>query len=315
MAIEAGLAYAPPLLFAGLRLLIAGIVLFTVAILWNTPLLPARPMWPWLIVLALAASAFAFGSMFLAPRYTGAGVAAVLGNTQPLIAIVLAALFLGERVTRRKMAALVLGLAGVALIAEFRPASGAATFVGPLLAFASAMGLTVGSVIVKRVGSGSDLLMLSAWQLSLGAVPLLAVSLATERATDLLWAPQFLGLLAFLSLAGTAFLTVAWYVLIRSGELGRLSLFFFLVPAFGLGLAVWLLGETVSGTQGVGLLLVVAALAAAASPKRLAGRASGPGAGRRARTASDGSDRRPSGASERVGVADPMASAVERAGG
>ena len=301
MAIEAGLAYAPPLLFAGLRLLIAGIVLFTVAILWNTPLLPARPMWPWLIVLALAASAFAFGSMFLAPRYTGAGVAAVLGNTQPLIAIVLAAL--------------VLGLAGVALIAEFRPASGAATFVGPLLAFASAMGLTVGSVIVKRVGSGSDLLMLSAWQLSLGAVPLLAVSLATERATDLLWAPQFLGLLAFLSLAGTAFLTVAWYVLIRSGELGRLSLFFFLVPAFGLGLAVWLLGETVSGTQGVGLLLVVAALAAAASPKRLAGRASGPGAGRRARTASDGSDRRPSGASERVGVADPMASAVERAGG
>lgn len=280
MAIEAGLAYAPPLLFASLRLLLGGIVLFAVVLLWNKPLLPSRRLWPWLIVLALAASTFAYGSMFLAPSYTGAGVAAVLGNTQPLIAIVLAALFLGEWVTRRKGAALVLGLAGVALITEPQPASGDPAFVGALLAFASAVGLTAGSVIVKRVASGSDLLMLSAWQLSLGAVPLLAASLATERVTDLLWTPQFVGVLAFLSLAGTAFLTVAWYALIRTGELGRLSLFFFLVPAFGLGLAVWLLGETVSRTQGAGLVLVVATLAAAASPTRLAGRA--PGAEERA---------------------------------
>ena len=288
VAIELGLAYAPPLLFAGLRLLLGGIVLFAVVIVWNKPLLPSRPLWPWLVVLALAASTFAYGSMFLAPKFTGAGVAAVLGNTQPLIAIVLAALFLGERVTRRKVVALVVGLAGVALIAEIRPASGAGSLVGPLLAFASAVGLTAGSVIVKRVGSGSDLLMLSAWQLSLGAVPLLAASLAIERITDLVWTTQFLGLLAFLSVAGTAFLTVAWYGLIRTGELGRLSLVFFLVPAFGLGFAVWLLGESVSRTQGVGLLLVVAALAAAAKPPTRAGSAMGPGTGRRSNPDSNG---------------------------
>ena len=277
VAIEAGLVYAPPLLYAGLRLLIAGAVLFGVLLLRKLPLLPSRRTWPWLLILALTASTFAYGSMFLAPGFAGVGVASVLGNSQPLVAIVLAALFLDEPVTRRKGTALLLGLTGVALIAVSRPVAAGNSIMGPLLALASALGLTVGSVIVKRVGSGDDLLTLSAWQLSLGALPILATSLAVEPVTTIQWTPEFIGLLSFLALAGTAFVTVAWYALIRTDELGRLSLYFFLVPAFGLGLAVWLLGETLSPAQATGLLLVIAAVTVAASSPATRGCVSPPG--------------------------------------
>ncbi len=196
VVLKAGLAYAPPLRFAALRLLVGGLATFAMLLLWRQPLAPPRWAWPRLAALAMAAGALAYGAMFAAPAFTGAGVAAVLGNTQPLLIVVLAAL----------------------------------------------------------------LLTLTAWQLSLGSLPLFAASLIFEPAAVTTWSLSFLGLLAFLSLAGTAFVTAAWYWTIQGQAVGRLSLIMFLVPAFGLGLAVLLLGESVSAAQLGGLALIVLGL-------------------------------------------------------
>lgn len=268
-AIKAGLGYAPPLLYSGLRALIAGGTLLGVMAVTRRPLLPDRAVAIRLLPLSLAAITLTYGAMFLSPGRTGAGIAAVLGNTQPVFALLLAAMFLGERLTSRRLTALALSFGGVTLIASGALAgAGAYGISGPLLALAASGGAATGSVIVKRMGSGPDLLMLSAWQLIIGAVPLLAASAITERGDAVVWSAAFVGLLLFLALAGTALAVPAWYWLVQREEVGRLTLSLLAVPVVGLGIAVVAFGERVTPLEGTGVLLTLAGLGVVARGAR-----------------------------------------------
>jgi drug/metabolite transporter (DMT)-like permease len=258
--IKAALADAPPLRFAAWRLLWGGLVLFGFLVLLRLPLVPPRATWPWLILLSLAATAFGYGAMFVSPSLAGAGSAAVLGNTQPLWVTVLAALLLGEGLTRVKVLSLLLGLVGVSLIAS--PAFQGGNFFGvegALLSLASAAGFAFGSVLVRRLEPGRYLLTLTAWQLLLGSAPLFVLSAWLEP-KEVVWSTTFILSLTVLAVVGTAFVTAAWNWLIQGHEVARLSLVFFLVPVFGLALAALFFGERITLLQGLGLGLVVTGL-------------------------------------------------------
>lgn len=271
-AIKAGLPFAPPLLFGGLRTLIGGVFLLGLLIALRQPLLPPRQSWSWILALAFTAITLAFGAMFLSPGRTGAGIASVLGNTQPLIVVVLAAIFLGERMTRSKWLTLTLGLAGVMLISSQALAGPSAYGIsGMALALAASAGASAGSVIFKRMRIPVNLLVITAWQLILGSLPLLAVSALIERETQVIWNVQFVGLLLFLALVGTSFANAIWYWLIQRDEVGRLTMFFFLVPLFGLGIAALAFGERISPLEGIGSLLTIAGVGVATWESRMAG--------------------------------------------
>lgn len=97
------------------------------------------------------ATTFIYGAMFLSPGLTGAGI--ILGNLQPLLVIVLATVFLSERLTRYTTAARALGVAGASLSAPpalFGPDGYGLP--GAVLALAASAGAAVGSVIIKRMG-------------------------------------------------------------------------------------------------------------------------------------------------------------------
>lgn len=255
--IKLGLTYAPPLRFAGLRLLLAGLALLPLAgRLW----LPRR-LWGPLLLLALAQGAAGYGLMFVSPKLTEAGIAAVLGNSQPLMVTLLAAWLLGERLTWGKGLALLLGLGGVVLLAY--PAlrtPGGSGLEGALMALSASLAFALGSVVVKRANPGASLIALTAGQLLLGSLPLLMASLAFERGQAIRWTAEFSIILLVLAVVGTAFVTAAWYWLVQGAEVGRLSQGFFLVPALGLGLAAVFLGERVAWVQAGGLALVSAGL-------------------------------------------------------
>lgn len=272
-AIKAGLSSAPPLLFAGLRAMTAGAALLALAAALRRPLLPRSAGLGPLLALSLTATTITFAAMFLSPGRTGAGIASVLGNTQPLFAVVLAALFLGERLTRVRLTGLALGLLGVALIAAPAFAGpGKYGLSGPLLALAASAGAAAGSVIVKRVGTSSGILAISGWQLLIGSVPLLALSAVVERGA-VVWSREFTALLLFLALAGTAFAFPVWYWLLKRDEVGRLTLFLFLVPVFGLAIAAVTFGERIGPLEGIGVVVALTGIWVAGWESR--GRGSG----------------------------------------
>ncbi len=265
IAIKAGLAYAPPLRFGGLRVLIAGVALLGMAAALRRPVFPSRRYWGGIAALALFATTPTFGAMFLAPGRTGIGIASVLGNTQPLVTVALAAMFLGERMTPGKWTALFFGLVGVALI-SYPALAGPDAFglSGALLALAASVGASTGGILVKRMGLREGLLTVTAWQLILGSLPLLLVSTVAEGAAHVDWSPEFVGLLLFLALVGTSFLTAAWYWLIERDDVGRLTMFLYLIPVLALGMAVLVYGEGVSPVEGIGILLTLAGIGATA---------------------------------------------------
>jgi O-acetylserine/cysteine efflux transporter len=264
-AIKAGLVYAPPLRFAGLRALLGGLTLLGWALVRREEVLPRSTGLGSIAVLSLLATTIVFAAMFLSAGRTGAGIASILGNLQALFTMGLAAVFLSERWTGRKMIAMLIGLTGVALIAfPSMAGSGASGFVGPLLALTVSVGSAVSNIVVKRLEINSGLLAFTAWQLIAGSLPLLAGSAIFERGRSTDWTPEFLLLLLFLAFAGTSFVTAVWYRLIQREDVGRLSIFFYLVPPFGLGFAVLVFKEPLSGYEIAGSLLALASVGLAA---------------------------------------------------
>jgi len=267
-AIKQGLAYAPALRYAGLRASLGGVALLVVAAVLGKSVIPPRRLWPWIPLLALTGTFVEYGAMFLSPGRTGAGISSVLGNTGPLMVIALAAFMLSERLTLTKLSAMVLGTTGVSLIAY--PAitvAGRSGLVAAILPLTAAAGSAFSSVLFKRLNVGDAVLRVAGWQLLLGGLPLLAVSLGFESGA-VSWQPPFLGLLAFLGLVGTAFTLSLWYWLIQRGDVGGLSLLLFAVPLIGLILAAIFFGERIGALQATGVAITIAALAIAARASR-----------------------------------------------
>ncbi|CAN5901675.1 DMT family transporter [soil metagenome] len=260
VSIKAGLPLAPPLRFAGLRAAIAGTALLLLLASSGKSLRLTRARWPGILLLA-ALSVVTYGAMFLSPGRTGAGIASVLGNTTPLFAILLAAAVLRERITQSKLVALVLGFAGASLIAY--PAitgPAGAGILGAVLPLLTAFGSATESVVIKRLDVGSDILPVAGWQLLLGGLSLLVLSAWIERDASILWGTRFAALLLFLALVGTAFTTALWYWLLQRDEVGRLTLYLFLVPVLGLGLAAALYGERLGAIEWTGVAVTLAGL-------------------------------------------------------
>jgi drug/metabolite transporter (DMT)-like permease len=261
-AIKLGLEFAPPLRFAGARTVLGGLALLLVLVIRRKPLWPEARLVRWILPLGLLATTLTFGTMFASPAYTGAGIASVLGNTQPLIIIVLAALFLNEKIRLSKALALGLGLAGVTLLAlpALREQSGH-PLLGAMLALGSSASAAIASVTVKGLQPGKDLMSLTGWQLIAGGVLLLGLSAVFEPNETIMWTGGFVGLLLFLALAGSALSTWLWFWLLQRAEASRLSLYLFLVPVFGLLIAMTVFGERLNALQAGGVALILLAVA------------------------------------------------------
>ena len=264
VVIKAGLPYAPPLRFAAQRALLAGVTLLVALGAAGRPLLPPRRLWRGIVVIATIGTAAGFAAMALSPGRSGAGLASVLGNTTPLLVVLIAAVVLDERVTRVRAMALALGFAGTAIIAvRAGIASGTSNIGGALIPLAAAAASATESVAVKRLAPGDAALRVAAWQLLLGSLPLFAVSAWVEGGARTVWSPRFVGLLGFIAVFGTALATSLWYWLVQRDDVGHLSLYLFFVPVLGLALGVALFDERLGLPELAGVALTLTGIAVA----------------------------------------------------
>lgn len=265
-AIKAGLAYAPPLRFGGLRALLGGMVLLGILAGRRQGVRPPPRTGPWVAALALTGVVVGYGAMFSSPGRAGAGLASVVGNTGPLIMTLLAWLALRERITPTRTVALLLGAAGVTIIADPWRVGTATVSIGDLsIPLLAALGTASESVLFKRAAIGRGFLQVAAWQLILGGVALLAASAWLERRDAVEWNFSFAALLAFLAVVGTALALGVWYWLMQQDELSRLGILLFATPVMGLAVAVIWVGERPGPRTLVGAAVTVAGLALLAS--------------------------------------------------
>jgi drug/metabolite transporter (DMT)-like permease len=258
--IATGLSMAPPLYFAALRSFAAGVGLLLPAFALRRPLPQGRGVWLSLLGVGLSATSLGFGGMFLAGGVVSPGLATVLANVQPLIAAGLAYSLLGERLGPRRRVGLLLGFAGIMLIAlpGFGGENANSTPIGVVYVFLGALGVAVGNVLLKRLAGQVDLLMATGWQFILGGVPLFLVAQIFETPAQVAWSPSFVVALLTLALLGTALAFVLWFSLLHRGELTRLNTFTFMTPVFALIIGALFFSESLRPVEMGGIVLTLA---------------------------------------------------------
>ena len=257
--IAAGFAYAPHLTFAALRAFIAGAALLAVGLALGRPLPHGAGVWVILVFVGLGATSLAYLGMFHAAEFVSPGIATVIANTQPLLAAVLAGMFLNEYLDGYGKLGLVLGFAGIVFIAapQLVTSQAESYIIGIAYILLAVLGITVSNVLIKRIAGKVDAIMAMAIQMLIGGVPLAIAAFAFEQPLDVIWSPRFILILVALSLFGSALVYWLWISILAKTPLNRANAFSFLVPVFGLAMGAAFYGETLGWPQIIGIVLTL----------------------------------------------------------
>jgi len=273
-AVKTMLTIIPPFSARALGLGLGVLLLAGLALLRRTPLWPQRAAWPAILVGGLLTVAVFNICTAFAQLTTSTSRAAVLTFTMPLMSAALAWWLLGDRPDRRSLLALGLGGLGVAMLALpvvqalAAAAAGAApvpgvSLWGLLLPLGAALAWALGTVATKRWPPPGDRIVITAWQLGIGAAiaGLLAAAAGEQLPTVWPWRVQVA--LAWHVLIATAVAYVLWYRLLASASATVSSLTTLEVPVVGVLGAMALVGDRPSATDWVGFVLVLGGAALA----------------------------------------------------
>lgn len=257
VVVKVALAYAAPFIFAAERVLGGGLCLLLLLLLFRKPFWPRHP-WRSLLLGLLQTTLFT-GCTTWALVHGGAGKSAVLVFTMPFWLLLLAPMFLHERLRGLQWLVVVLAFAGLMLI--FAPWRHGADLSSSALAICGGIAWALSVLVVKRIPvKGSwDLLSLTGWQMVLGSLPLVLLAWGVPgRATD--WTPVYAAALAYNVLFATALAWLLWLFIVGRLPATVSGLSSLIIPVVGV-LSGWLqLGERPSPEEAAGMLLVFAAL-------------------------------------------------------
>ncbi len=271
-AIRVALDGIPPLTGVAVRFALAGAVLLVLVrargIALGRTRIERRLWW----VNAATTFAGSYSLVYWAEQWVPSGLAAVLFATFPIWVVLLGRILLpAERVSSARVAAVLLGFAGVAVIfsEDFSRLGGADVRRASLVMLAAPLLSALGSVCLRRWGSGISPLSLAAVPMLLTGGALGLVAAATERGQPLLWTPAPWLATLYLSLFGSALtFTLYFWLLARRSALFS-SLISYTVPVIAVLIGWLFLDEPVTGRvlAGGGLVLLGVGLGGAAAPR------------------------------------------------
>jgi len=251
---------APPLTILAIRFILAGGLLFSGVWAARLPVPRDGATWLRLFAVGLGGNALYLGLSYEALRHMSAGMGSIVASTNPLILALVAPWLLREPLTLRKATGLILGFAGVVLAMHTRAGSSAARPVDVLLALAGVLSFVFSNVLFKRMRARPHPVVLNAAQLLCAGLALVPAALLIEGPPQIQWTAPVVASLAFLIVVLSVGASMLWFWILQHGEASRVSAYFFLTPAFGLLLAAALLGEQLTPTDGVALLIIATGL-------------------------------------------------------
>lgn len=195
-----------------------------------------------------------FALVFVAAYRLPGGLAATLTAVSPIVVMLLAWAFAGERPRAGSLAAGVVGAIGVALLVLRGGAS--LDLIGVLAAFASVAVFSTGFILVKVWRPPVGLLTFTAWQLVLGGLILAPVALLVEGPPPALDLPE-IGGYAYIGIAGTVFAYAVWFRGARRLPAAAVSLIGLLNPVAGILIGLAFAGEHLTPISGLGMALVL----------------------------------------------------------
>jgi drug/metabolite transporter (DMT)-like permease len=253
----------PPLFARGLAGTLAAVIFAALALSRRQSLKVPREALPRL-VFASFTNVFAwmgFGTM--AMKYVTVGEGALIAYTMPIWAMLFAWPFRHVRPTLRDVAALVLGIAGVALLLG---ADGFAFTAGKLtgiaLALACAILFALGNVLNRKALPMPPLVVV-AWQVGLGCLVMLVLGVAFEQPNYAAIKPIGIACFVYMTLVPMGLCYLTWFETLRRLPPSSASTGMLLVPLIGVISAAFILGEPLGPREVVAVVLVLGGVALA----------------------------------------------------
>src|SRR4029078_10683775 len=173
--IKLGLRDLPPLTFAGIRFVIAILIIFAIILVRRVPLPKRSRDWIFLAITGILSFSLNYGLVFWGEQYISSGLAALLQATLPAFALVIAHFYLrGRRMTWAKIAGVILGVLGVGVVFSNQlHIAGERALAGSISLVLSAFFAAYSNVLVKARGQKLNPAILAAGQMFFGMIPLL----------------------------------------------------------------------------------------------------------------------------------------------
>ena len=262
IAAKYGLPYAPPLEFLLVRFALVASLMTLVAF-------ATRATWPRdrLQIAHIAVAAWLVHGVYLGGVFIAlaagmpAGTSAMLVGLQPILTVLLARAWLGERISRLQWAGLVLGLIGVYFVVRHKIVLGGdATALVAVMA--ALVGISVGTLYQKKYCAHVDLRSGAVVQFTACAL-LYAAIVALTGWHPIDWTPQFVFALGWSVIVLSVGAISLLYWLLRHGAAADVARLFYLVPPVTALMAFALFAERLDALALAGMALIAVGVALA----------------------------------------------------
>jgi len=262
-----GLGSIPPITFISARSLIAALFLLAVLRIRGVRIPTDAKAWKLFAFQQTINSTIPFLMITWAQQYVAAAPTVVLASTTPIFAFLITwGITRHEPATLLKLAGAILGLAGTAAIIGLDSLSGLGSDIfAEIVILLATISFACATIFGLRL-SGYDPMVVAAGSLLFGGLLLLPLALIVDHPWTLRPTPEALVATATMAIFSSAFGLMLFYIcLTRLGTLTTNAQGYLRIP-IGVGLSVLLLGESVPPNLALGLLLVMAGVAAMTIP-------------------------------------------------
>jgi drug/metabolite transporter (DMT)-like permease len=267
LVIKIGLDGMPPFLGAGLRFLLATLLVGVMIAARRKRLHLTRDDKICVLSLGLLVFWIDYAAVYWAELRISSGLTAIIFSTMPLMASLLSAYWTrSETLTGRKIAGIVVGILGTALLFWPHEHLGYQQTLGMLAALGGCLSATINLVTMKKYGRNSDPFVLNFFGMGLGTACLLVMSAALEDWHSVVWTRSNVLAIVYLSVFGSVIAFSSYYYLIKKMDATIVSLSTLIIPIVALILGRAFLGETVTTLAVAGIVTILGGVAVAILP-------------------------------------------------
>ena len=265
-----GVTDCPPLILLTARFSLAGMLILSISALrgegWQMTWRDAAVF----AILGVANNALYLGLGYTGLKTVSAGLGGLIVSANPVFTAIFAALLLGEALTWRKVAGLLLGIAGVASIVWHRMLIGTDSLHGILFTLASLASIVVGTILFKLLAPKGSLWVGNGIQNLAGGLALLPFAFTLSSVGDIVPSARLLGAFAFLVFGGSILAYLLWFHLLKVCGATAASAYHFLMPPLGMLFAFLVLGEHVELRDLMGIVPVALGIYLVTRPAKAA---------------------------------------------
>lgn len=267
VGIKVGLKYTTPIQFAGIRFMISGLMILPFVKLTHDELRLLYVNRYKVIQISVFQTFGLYSLFYIGISKTPASVTALIIGASPLFIAVMASFVSAEPLTRKKIWALITGMAGIVIISFARFGSAIRTSYSILgiviLLFANLSG-SFGNILVSKYRTGISPLLLNAVQIFMGGLALLILSFFIEGFKfGQKPLPYYFSLLWLSFISAMAF--SLWFIILQKPnvKVSEINIWKFLIPVSGAILSWLIIPEespqinTISGMVLVSLSLII----------------------------------------------------------